>query len=167
VVELLRQAVPVSALVVAVDTGEVSNQVWLTSGERGLSGNRCRCRCYARAWRPPAACTRPGCRAGTTLAGVGAAVCAIRDPGGQKPARRAAVQHRRPRLCGAGVAGPPGRRAASRHRHGGYPVGAVRHRRGLVRDRRVLQQRLHDQLQALCPGLSARPAVAVGWPWAI
>jgi transposase len=34
-------------------------------------------------------------------------------------------------------------------------IGAVRHRRGLVADRRVLQQRLHDQLQALCPGLSA------------
>jgi len=34
-------------------------------------------------------------------------------------------------------------------------TGAVRHRRGLVADRRVLQQRLHDQLQALCPGLSA------------
>jgi Transposase len=34
-------------------------------------------------------------------------------------------------------------------------AGAVRHRRGLVADRRVLQQRLHDQLQALCPGLSA------------
>jgi hypothetical protein len=34
-------------------------------------------------------------------------------------------------------------------------VGAVRHRRGLVTDRKVLQQRLHDQLQALCPGLSA------------
>jgi transposase len=34
-------------------------------------------------------------------------------------------------------------------------LGAVRHRRGLVADRKVLQQRLHDQLQALCPGLSA------------
>jgi hypothetical protein len=34
-------------------------------------------------------------------------------------------------------------------------VGAVRHRRGLVADRKVLQQRLHDQLQALCPRLSA------------
>lgn len=32
---------------------------------------------------------------------------------------------------------------------------AVRHRRGLVGDRRVAQQRLHDQLNALCPGLSA------------
>jgi transposase len=34
-------------------------------------------------------------------------------------------------------------------------LGAVRHRRRLVTNRKVLQQRLHDQLQALCPGLSA------------
>ena len=32
---------------------------------------------------------------------------------------------------------------------------AVRHRRGLVADRKVAQQRLHDQRNALCPGLSA------------
>ena len=32
---------------------------------------------------------------------------------------------------------------------------AVRHRRGLVMDRKAAQQRLHDQLNALCPGLSA------------
>jgi hypothetical protein len=38
VVELLRRAVPASALVVAVDPGKVSNRVWLTSGERGLIG---------------------------------------------------------------------------------------------------------------------------------
>jgi transposase len=31
----------------------------------------------------------------------------------------------------------------------------VRHRRGLVADRKVLQQRLHDQLNVLAPGLSA------------
>jgi len=31
----------------------------------------------------------------------------------------------------------------------------VRHRRGLVHDRKVIQQRLHDQLNALAPGLSA------------
>jgi transposase len=34
---------------------------------------------------------------------------------------------------------------------------AVRHRRGLVAQRKVLQQRMHDQLNALCPGLSAPP----------
>jgi hypothetical protein len=38
VVELLRQAVPATVLVVAVDPGKVSNRVWLTSGERGLIG---------------------------------------------------------------------------------------------------------------------------------
>jgi transposase len=32
---------------------------------------------------------------------------------------------------------------------------AVRHRRGLVADRKIAQQRLHDQLNALCTGLSA------------
>jgi len=32
---------------------------------------------------------------------------------------------------------------------------AVRHRRALVADRKVSQQRLHDQLNALCAGLSA------------
>jgi len=31
----------------------------------------------------------------------------------------------------------------------------VRHRRGLVHDRKILQQRLHDQLNGLAPGLSA------------
>jgi transposase len=36
-------------------------------------------------------------------------------------------------------------------------LAAVRHRRGLVADRKVAQQRLHDQLNRLCPGLSAPP----------
>ena len=36
-------------------------------------------------------------------------------------------------------------------------LGGVRHRAQLVDARRVLQQRLHDQLNALCPGLSAPP----------
>jgi len=34
-------------------------------------------------------------------------------------------------------------------------LAAVRHRRGLVAARKPLQQRLHDQLNGLCPGLSA------------
>ena len=37
----------------------------------------------------------------------------------------------------------------------GALLGAVRHRRQLVDQRRPLRQRLHDQLNALCPGLSA------------
>lgn len=35
---------------------------------------------------------------------------------------------------------------------------AVRHRRGLVAGRKVAQQRLHDQLNSLCPGLSVPAA---------
>jgi transposase len=34
-------------------------------------------------------------------------------------------------------------------------LGAVRHRRQLVAELKVLRQRLHEQLNALCPGLSA------------
>ena len=37
-VELLRQAVAMSVLVVAVDPGKVSSRVWLTSRESGLIG---------------------------------------------------------------------------------------------------------------------------------
>src|SRR5258708_28162522 len=37
-------------------------------------------------------------------------------------------------------------------------LGTVRHRRQLVDARKKLQQRLHDQLNALCPGLSAPAA---------
>jgi hypothetical protein len=39
---------------------------------------------------------------------------------------------------------------------------AVRHRRGLVADRKIAQQRLHDQLNALCPGLSAPAGARTG-----
>lgn len=48
--------------------------------------------------------------------------------------------------------------AGRRHRDeaGVEPLrAAVRHRRGLVADRKVTQQRLHDQLNTLVPGLSA------------
>jgi transposase len=46
---------------------------------------------------------------------------------------------------GRGVAGDPA----------GALRAAVRYRRGLVAERKAAQQRLHDQLSALCPGLSA------------
>ena len=47
---------------------------------------------------------------------------------------------------------------AAQHVHNhtvAHQPAAVRHRRGLVAQRKVLQQRMHDQLNALCPGLSA------------
>lgn len=43
-------------------------------------------------------------------------------------------------------------------------LAAVRHRRGLVAGRKVAQQRLHDQLNVLCPGLSAPAGHGRGLP---
>ena len=51
--------------------------------------------------------------------------------------------------CARAPGAPPSRRSSRRC------CGTVRHRRQLVDARRVLQQRLHDQLNVLCPGLSA------------
>jgi Transposase len=42
---------------------------------------------------------------------------------------------------------------------------AVRHRRGLVSDRKVAQQRLHAQLNALCPGCRRRPGTVEPYRW--
>jgi transposase len=175
VVELLRQAVPASALVVAVDPGKVSNRVWLTSGERGLIGEPV---------------SLPVLREGIdTLAGLigasgvaGSPVIGVEATGGLHRAWVAELERRFPgsvRLVAPSQTQAARAQLGSRRyktddrdcaalvwllRQGaGRPVaqgsveallGAVRHRRGLVADRKVLQQRLHDQLQALCPGLS-------------
>jgi transposase len=174
--ELLRQAVPASALVVAVDPGKASNRVWLTSGERGLIGEPV---------------SLPVLREGVdTLAGLigasgvaGPPVIGVEATGGLHRAWVAELERRFPgsvRLVAPSETKAARVQLGSRRfktddrdcaalvwllRQGaGRPVaqdsvdallGAVRHRRGLVADRKVLQQRLHDQLQALCPGLSA------------
>jgi hypothetical protein len=176
VVELLRQAVPATALMVAVDPGKVSNRVWLTSGERGLIGEPV---------------SLPVLREGVdTLAGLitasgvaGAPTIAVEATGRLHQAWVAELERRWP---GSVRLFAPSETKAARVQLGwrryktddrdcaalvwlarqgaGRPaatntvdalLGAVRHRRGLVADRKVLQQRLHDQLQALCPGLSA------------
>ena len=174
--ELLRQAVPAKALMVAVDPGKVSNRVWLTSGERGLIGEPV---------------SLPVLREGVdalagliTASGVaGAPTIAVEATGRLHQAWVAELERRWP---GSVRLFAPSETKAARVQLGwrryktddrdcaalvwlarqgaGRPaatntvdalLGAVRHRRGLVADRKVLQQRLHDQLQALCPGLSA------------
>jgi transposase len=176
VVELLRQAVPTTSLVVAVDPGKVSNRVWLTSGERGLIGEPV---------------SLPVLREGIdTLAGLIAAsgVAGVPRIGVEATGRlhHAWVAELERRWPGSVRLFAPSETQAARTQLGwrrsktddrdcaalvwlvrqgaGRPaatdtvdalLGAVRHRRGLVADRKVLQQRLHDQLQALCPGLSA------------
>jgi transposase len=176
VVELLRQAVPTSALVVAVDPGKVSNRVWLTSGERGLIGAPVSLPVLREGVDTLAGLIAASGVAGPPVIGVEAtgrlhhawvAELERRWPGSvrllapsETQAARAQLGSRRSKTddrdCAALVwlvRQGAGRPAAT------DPVeallGAVRHRRGLVADRRVLQQRLHDQLQALCPGLSA------------
>ena len=175
-VELLRQAVPVSALVVAVDPGKVSSRVWVTSGERGLIGEPVSLPMLGEGIDTLAGLIRASEVAGPPIIGVEAtgglhrawvAELERRWPGSvrlfapsETQAARAQLGSRRyktdDRDCAALVwllrqgAGRPVAQGTV-----DALVGAVRHRRGLVADRKVLQQRLHDQLQALCPGLSA------------
>jgi transposase len=175
-VELLRQAVPMSALVVAIDPGKVSNRVWLTSGDRGLIGEPVSLPVLREGVDTLSRMVVASGVAGPPVIGVEAtgglhrawvAELERRWPGSvrlfapsETQAARAQLGSRRyktdDRDCAALVwllrqgAGRPVAQGAVE-----ALVGVVRHRRGLVTDRKVLQQRLHDQLQALCPGLSA------------
>jgi transposase len=176
VVELLCQAVPATALVVAVDPGKASNRVWVTSGERGLIGEPVSLPVLREGVDILAALIATSGVAGAPTIAVEAtgrlhqawvAELERRWPGSvrlfapsETQAARAQLGSRRAKTddrdCAALVW--LARQGAGRAVVGDTLealVGAVRHRRGLVADRRVLQQRLHDQLQALCPGLSA------------
>ena len=175
--ELLRQAVPAAALVVAVDPGKVSNRVWLTSGERGLLGRPVSLPVLREGIDTLAELMAASGVAGAPTIAVEAtgrlhqawvAELERRWPGAvrlfapsETQAARAQLGSRRSKTddrdCAALVwlARQGAGRPAAAHGTVDALLGAVRHRRGLVADRRVLQQRLHDQLQALCPGLSA------------
>ena len=175
-VELLRQAVPAAALVVAVDPGKVSNRVWLTSGESGLIGEPVSLPVLREGVDHLAGLIQASGVAGAPMIAVEAtgrlhhgwvAELERRWPGSvrlfapsETQAARAQLGSRRSKTddrdCAALVwlARQGAGRAVAQDTLEGL-TGAVRHRRGLVADRRVLQQRLHDQLQALCPGLSA------------
>jgi transposase len=178
VAELLCRAVPATALVVAIDPGKVSNRVWLTSGERGLIGEPVSLPVLREGVEALAGLIGASGVTGPPLIGVEAtgrlhhawvAELERRWPGSvrlfapsETQAARGQLGSRRhktdDRDCAAlvwlvrqGAGRPAGVDTVD------ALLGAVRHRRGLVADRKVLQQRLHDQLQALCPGLSAPP----------
>jgi transposase len=173
---LLLREIAGDRLVVAIDPGKVSNRVWLTSGERGLIGEpvslpvlRDGVEELARLIAGSGVDGAPviGIEATGALHRAWAAEVERRWPGSlrlfapsQTQAARAQLGSRRfktdDRDCaalvwllrqGAGRASAPSAVEAL--------LGAVRHRRQLVAARKVLQQRLHDQLNALCPGLSA------------
>lgn len=173
---LLRREVPASSLIVAIDPGKAFNRVWLTSGERGLIGEPVslpvlragvdeleRLIVASGIDGPPVI----GMEATGALHRAWAAEINRRWPGslrlispsetvaarGQLGSRRMKTDDRDCAALiwllrqGAGRSGEPSAVEAL--------LGTVRHRRQVVDARRVLQQRLHDQLNALCPGLSA------------
>jgi transposase len=176
--DLLRREVPATSLVVAVDPGKAFNRVWLTTGERGLVGEPVTLPvlrdgvdelerligCSGVAGAPVI-----GIEATGSLHRAWAAEIERRWPGSlrlfapsETTAARTQLGSRRfktdDRDCaalvwllrqGAGRPAEPDVVAAM--------LGGVRHRAQLVDARKVLQQRLHDQLNALCPGLSAPP----------
>lgn len=173
---LLRREVPASSLVVAIDPGKVRNRVWLTSGERGLIGEPVSLPVLRDGVEELARLIDRSGVAGTPVIGIEATGALHRAwaveverrwPGSlrlfapsETAAARAQLGSRRfktdDRDCAAMVwllrqgAGRPAEPDAV-----GALLGTVRHRRQLVDARKKLQQRLHDQLHALCPGLSS------------
>jgi transposase len=175
--DLLRTEVPASSLVVAIDPGKAFNRVWLTSGERGMIGEpvslpvlRDGVDELQRLIAASGVEGSPviGLEATGALHHAWAAEIERRWPGSlrlfapsETTAARAQLGSRRfktdDRDCAALVwllRQGAGRRAGPQVE---ALLGTVRHRAQLVDARRVLQQRLHDQLNALCPGLSAPP----------
>lgn len=173
---LLQEALPVGTLVVAIDPGKVMSRVWLASGERGLIGEAVSLPVLREGvdelerlvvgsglgGEPVIAIEATG-----SLHRAWMVELERRFPGrvrlfapSQTQAARAQLGTRRfksdDRDCAALV-------WLARQGLGRAPeeaalqglLGAVRHRRQLVAELKVLRQRLHDQLNGLCPGLSA------------
>jgi transposase len=176
-VDLVSAELPAKTLVVAIDPGKVSNRVLLASGERGLidgplslpaqrEGIERLCRLIDSngAGERVIALEATG-----SLHLAWAAELERRFPGSlrlfapsETQAARTQLGSRRfkddDRDCAALVSlARQGRGRA--HRPGILEalLAAVRHRRRLVHQRRVLRQHLHHQLNGLCPGLSAPP----------
>ena len=174
--ELVRKEVSAKTLIVAVDCGKVANRALLASGERGVIGEPVslstlrdgiteleRLIASAGSEGPPVIALE----ATGSLHRAWAAELERRFHGSlrlfapsETQAARTQLGSRRfktdERDCAALV-------SLARQGLGRRPddqsidalLSAVRHRRALVGMRKVLQQRLHDQLNALAPGLSA------------
>jgi transposase len=173
---VLRSVLDQRTLAVAIDPGKVANRVWLTTGERGLieepvtlpvfkEGVDELCRLIAASGVEGAPVI--GIEATGALHRAWAAELERRFPGSlrliapsQTQAARSQLGTRRfktdDRDCAALV-------WLLRQGAGRRPEepslaalqGTVSHRRQLIAQLKPLRQRLHDQLNALCPGLSA------------
>jgi transposase len=174
--DLLRRGVLARSLVIAIDRGKALNCVWLTSGERGLIGEpvslpvlRDGVEEFGRLIAESGVLGMPviGLEATGALHRAWAVEIERRWPGSLRlfaPSETAAARAQLgswrfktdDRDCAAMVwllrqgAGRPAQPDAVE-----ALLGTVRHRRQLVDARKQLQQRLHDQLNALCAGLWA------------
>lgn len=173
---LLARALPVDTLVVAVDPGKVQNRVWLSTDAEGLVTEPLTLSvlrpgldelarliaCHSRTSAPLIAVEATG-----ALHRAWVDELERRFPGSvrvfapsETVAARSQLGARRfktdDRDCAAltylARQGQGRRVAVSEHE---ALLASVRFRRGLIAQRKVAQQRLHDQLNALCPGLSA------------
>ncbi|GAA1620595.1 hypothetical protein GCM10009789_87650 [Kribbella sancticallisti] len=174
---LLQVALEPSTLVVAVDPGKVMNRVWVSDGSGllvdpvslpvsrdGIASLEEMIGCLA--------CDRPSMviaiEATGSLHRAWAGELERRHPGGVRMFAPSETKAARIQL-GSGRFKSDDRDCAALTYLARQGAGrlvleergvetlraAVRHRRSLVADRKVMQQRLHDQLNALCPGLSA------------
>lgn len=172
---LLGQAVASDRLVVAIDPGKAECRVWLSTGERGLVAEPVS---LPTSREGVAALERL-----VDASAAGRPLIALEQTGALHRAWQVALEERwpgavrvfAPSETQAARAQLGSRRVKTDDRDcaaltwlvrqgAGRPAlpspvealqGAVRHRRQLVDARRRLRQRLHDQLNALCPGLSA------------
>jgi hypothetical protein len=127
---LLQKSLPVSTLVVAIDPGKAQNRVWLSTDESGLVVDPLSLPVLRPALEQLDGLVR-------RHAGDGPAVFAVEVTGAMHRAWVAELNRRFPVDDHDGL------------------LAAVRYRRGLIQERKVAQ--LHDQLNTLCPGLSAPP----------
>lgn len=175
---LLQKALPLETLVVAIDPGKVSNRVWLASGEHGLIGEPVSLPTLRGGVDELERLIGASGVGGQPLIAIEATGSLHRAwtteldrrfPGrvrllapSETQAARAQLGSRRfksdDRDCAAlvwlarqGLGRPPDDPALQ------ALLAAVRYRRQLVSELKVLRQRLHDQLNGLCPGLSAPP----------
>jgi transposase len=173
---LLYEALPTETLVVAIDPGKVQSRVWLASGERGLIGEPVSLPMLRDGVDELQRLVAGSGVRGEALIAIEATGSLHRAwtvelerrfPGrvrlfapSETQAARAQLGTRRfksdDRDCAAlvwlarqGLGRAPDEAALQ------ALLGAVRHRRQLVAELKVLRQRLHDQLNVLCPGLSA------------
>jgi transposase len=174
-VDLVSAELPAKTLVVAIDPGKVSNRVILASGERGLIGEPASLPVQREG-------IERLCRL-IESSGASERVIAIEATGSLHRAWAAELEHRFPgslrlfapsetqaartqlgsrrfkdddRDCAALVS--LARQGSGRPARAGILealLDAVRHRRRLIAQRKILRQHLHHQLNSLCPGLSA------------